>query len=107
VKGRRGVVCGEDDEATDRWGRSASGSERAREGGWQVGLACQRERGSAERAGARAEAGREWAEGGARAREGGGVAGVGPRFGPTGQGEGFSFFFLLFKPHFPFCPFFF
>jgi hypothetical protein len=36
----------------------------------------------------------------------GGVAGVGPRFGPTGQGEGFSFFFLLFKPHFPFLPFF-
>jgi hypothetical protein len=41
VKGRRGVVCGEDDEAADRWGRSASGSERAREGGWQVGLARQ------------------------------------------------------------------
>ena len=40
-KGRRGVVCGEDDEAADRWGRSASGSERVREGGWQVGLACQ------------------------------------------------------------------
>jgi hypothetical protein len=44
VKGWRGVVCGEDDEAADRWGRSASGSERARESDWQVGSACQRER---------------------------------------------------------------
>jgi hypothetical protein len=95
-----------DDEAADRWGRSASGSERARESDWQVGSACQREREGARSGLARAEAGREWAErGGARAR-GGGVAGVGPRFGPTGQGEGFSFFFLLFKPHFPFLPLF-
>jgi hypothetical protein len=36
VKGRR-----KDDEAADKRGHTARGSERAREGGWQVGLACQ------------------------------------------------------------------
>jgi hypothetical protein len=48
-RGRRRVVREEDDEAADRWGRSASGRERARESGWQVGPARQRERGGAER----------------------------------------------------------
>jgi hypothetical protein len=36
VKGRR-----KDDKAADKRGHTARGSERAREGGWQVGLACQ------------------------------------------------------------------
>ena len=40
VKGQRSVVRGEDD-AADRWGRSASEGERASERGWQVGLARQ------------------------------------------------------------------
>jgi hypothetical protein len=43
VKGWRSVVRGEDD-AADRWGRSASEGKRASERGWRVGLACQRER---------------------------------------------------------------
>jgi hypothetical protein len=43
VRGRRSVVRGEDD-AADRWGRSASEGKRASERGWRVGLACQRER---------------------------------------------------------------
>ena len=43
VKGRRGVVRGEDD-AADRWGQSAREGKRASERGWRVGLACQRER---------------------------------------------------------------
>jgi hypothetical protein len=101
-KGRRGVVCGEDDEAADRWGRSASGSERAREGGWQVGLACRRERGSAERAGARAEAGREWAErGGAWAREGG-ESRVWAESRPSRAGRWFFLFLFTFQTPFPF-----
>jgi hypothetical protein len=99
-----------DDEAADRWGRSACESERARASDWQVGSACQREREGARSGLARA---RRQAGSGPREEErgrerGGGVAGVGPRFGPTGQGGGFSFFFfLLFKPHFPFLPLFF
>jgi hypothetical protein len=63
-----------DDEAADRWGRSASRSERARESDWQVGSACQREREGARSSCARAGAGRQWAEGGrarARGRKGG------------------------------------
>jgi hypothetical protein len=50
-RGRRRVVREEDDEAADRWGRSASVREHARESGWQVGPACrrERERGGAER----------------------------------------------------------
>jgi hypothetical protein len=34
-------VVREEDDATDRWGRSASEEERASERGWQVGLARQ------------------------------------------------------------------
>jgi hypothetical protein len=54
-RGRRCVVREEDDEAADRWGRSASERECARGSGWLVGLARQRERreGSAERLRAR------------------------------------------------------
>jgi hypothetical protein len=40
VRGRRCVVR-EEDDAADRWGRSASEGERASERGWQVGLAHQ------------------------------------------------------------------
>jgi hypothetical protein len=40
VRGRRCVVR-EEDDAADRWGRSASEGERASERGWQVGLARQ------------------------------------------------------------------
>ena len=67
-----------------------------------------RERGSAERAGARAEVGREWAErGGARAREGGGVAGLGRESAQQGEEKAFLFFFLLSNSYFPFCIYFF
>jgi hypothetical protein len=41
-RGRRSFVR-EEDDAADRWGRSASERERASERGWRVGLACQRE----------------------------------------------------------------
>jgi hypothetical protein len=61
-RGRRRVVHEEDDEAADRWGRYASGRERERESGWQVGPAHRRER-EEERSGcARVRAGRQWAE---------------------------------------------
>ena len=61
-----------------------------------------------ERAGARAEAGREWAEReGARAREGGEVAGLGRESAQQGEGRVFLFFFLLSNSYFPFCIFFF
>jgi hypothetical protein len=74
-RGRRQVVREEDDEAADRWGRSASERERARKSGWQVGPARQRER-EGERSGcARGGAGRQWAERGERGREGGGGKG--------------------------------
>jgi hypothetical protein len=43
VKGRWGVVRGEDD-AADWWGRSAREGKHASERGWRVGLACQRGR---------------------------------------------------------------
>jgi hypothetical protein len=43
VKGRQSVVRGEDD-AADRWGRSAREGKRTSERGWLLGLACQRER---------------------------------------------------------------
>jgi hypothetical protein len=78
ARGRRRVVREEDDEAADRWGRSASGRERARESGWQVGPAHQRER-EGERSGcACARAGRQWAEREEkRGREGGGGRGMG------------------------------
>jgi hypothetical protein len=50
-RGRRCVVREEDDEAADRWGRTASERERTRGSGWQVGPACQRERGRGARSG--------------------------------------------------------
>jgi hypothetical protein len=53
LKGRRGVVRGEDD-AADRWGRSAREGKRASERGWRVELACQRGRVRGARGGLRA-----------------------------------------------------
>jgi hypothetical protein len=104
VRGRR-----KDDEATDPRGRLVRGSERAR-GRVADGrgrLVSERRAGCG--AGWRAresrpKMGRMRRSAGVWERE---VAGVGPRFGPTGRGEGFSLFFLLFNSYFPFCPFFF
>jgi hypothetical protein len=97
VRGRRCVVR-EEDDAADRWGRSASERERARERGWQVGLACQREREGETRGRLRArEWAGQWAEGRMRGREGGGRR---PRHGPDLAQQGgrklflFSFYFL-------------
>jgi hypothetical protein len=57
-----------------------------------------RERGSAERAGASAEAGREWAESGERGRErgGGGVAGLGRESAQHGEEKAFPLFLFTF-----------
>jgi hypothetical protein len=106
MRGRRCIVR-EEDDAADRWGRSASERERARERGWQVGLACQRERrrGARERLCAR-EWADYWAEGRTRGREGEGRR---PRHGPDlaqqGGGKSFFFFFLFSITHFHFCSF--
>ena len=86
MKGRRGVVCGEDDEAADRWGRSASErGPRARERGGAltggVGL-------SAGRSGARfgpPGPEREGREAGARE--------LGWKLAQPREGRGISFFF--------------
>jgi hypothetical protein len=96
-----------DDEAADRWGRSASGSERARESDWQVGSACQREREGARSGLARA---RRQAGSGPReeerGREGGELRVLGRDSVQRGRERVFPFYFLLFKPHFPFLPLF-
>jgi hypothetical protein len=98
-----------DDEAADRWGRSASGSERARESDWQAGSACQRER-EGVRSGlarARRQAGSGPRAGSAGAR-GGGESRVWAGSRPSmGRRRLFPFFFLLSNFYFPFCPFFF
>jgi hypothetical protein len=104
-RGRRCVVREEDDVA-DRWGRSASERERARERGWQVGLACQRERERGKRAGgfARGPANGPMGGGaGARAGEGGRDMG---QIWPSRGEKAFSFFFLFSITHFHFCSFF-
>jgi hypothetical protein len=95
VKGRR-----KDDEAADKRGHSARGSERAREraaDGWGC-FASEREAGCEAGWPARAEAGRRWAErGGARAR-GKGRPRVWAESRPS-RGRGgffsFSFYFLI------------
>jgi hypothetical protein len=94
-RGRRRVVREEDDEAADRWGRSASGRERERErlaGG--VGSSA-RERG--ERSGcARARAGRQWVE---REEKRGREGGRRPRHGLDPAqlgGRGFSLLLFIF-----------
>jgi hypothetical protein len=80
-----------------------------RESGWLTGGDTLSARGRARcgAAVARAEAGRSWAEcGGVRACGKGGVSGVGPRFGPTGRGKGFSLFLFTFQIPFPLLPLF-
>jgi hypothetical protein len=94
VKGRR-----KDDEAADKRGHSARGSERERERGRLTGGDALLERGrrGAERAGARAR--RQAGDGPReeeRGREGRGGRGFGPGVGPTGGGEGFSLFLFTF-----------
>jgi hypothetical protein len=76
----------------------------ARESGWLTGgdVLSARGRAGCGAAGARAEAGRNWAEsGGVRARGKGGGRGLGPEFGPAGEERAFPFFFLLSKFLFP------
>jgi hypothetical protein len=96
------------DEAADPWGRLVRGSERARErvaDGWGR-LVSEREgevKSGCRVRGSRPQLGRKR---GARARGKRGVAGVGPRFGPTGQGEGFFLFLFTFQTSFPFLPLF-
>jgi hypothetical protein len=97
MRGRRCIVR-EEDDATDRWGRSASERERARERGWQVELACQREREGGERAGVGRLLGRRED---ARARGRGEAAAAWARFGPAGGKELFLFLFIFYNP-FPF-----
>jgi hypothetical protein len=102
VRGRWSVVRGEDD-ATDRWGRSASEGKRASERGWRVGLACQRERVRGVRGRLRARAGRLMGRGrGMRRRAGGEAAATWARIGPAG-GELLSFFLFIFYNSFHFC----
>jgi hypothetical protein len=95
VRGRQSVVR-EEDDAADRWGRSASEGKRASERGWRVGLACQREgvRGARERLRARVG----WLMGrgrGMRGRGGWEAAATWARIGPEGGSSfSFSFYFL-------------
>jgi hypothetical protein len=96
-RGRRRVVREEDDEAADRWGRSASGRGRARESGWQVGPVHQRERErersrAAARARNRPERGRK---GEKRGCEGGESGRAWAGFSPA-RGGGFSLFLFIF-----------
>jgi hypothetical protein len=99
-----------DDEAADPWGRWVRGSKRARErvaDGWGR-LVSEREgevRSGRRARGSRPQLGRKRGGG---AREKGGGSRVLGRDSVQQARRGFlSFFFLLFKPHFPFCPFFF
>jgi hypothetical protein len=96
-RGRRRVVREEDDEAADRWGRSASGRERARESGWQVGPARQRER-ERERAWGGLCAREKQAGNGPKGEKHGCEGGERPRHGldSAQQGGGFSFFLFIF-----------
>jgi hypothetical protein len=89
-RGQRCIVR-EEDDAVDRWGRSARERERARERGWQVGLACQRERGR-ERAGVDRLLGRRED---ARAQGRGEAAATWTRFGPAGGRRAFPFSFYF------------
>jgi hypothetical protein len=105
VRGRRSVVR-EEDDAADRWGRSASEGKRASERGWRVGLACQREGARGARGRLRARAGQLMGRGrGMRGRVGGEAAATWAGIGPAEGGKLFSFFYLL--NSFPICFFFF
>jgi hypothetical protein len=103
VRGRRCVVR-EEDDAADRWGRSASERERASERGWRVGLACQREGVRGARGRLHARAGRLMGRGGGgmRGRGGGEAAATWARIGPAG-GKSFFFFLFIFYNSFHFC----
>jgi hypothetical protein len=99
-----------DDEATDSRGRLVRGSERARErvadGGGRLVSEREGDVWSGCRArGSRPKLGRMRGSAGAW-EGGGGVAGVGPRFGPTGRGESFSLFLFTFQFPFPILPLF-
>jgi hypothetical protein len=96
VRGRRCVVR-EEDDAGDRWGRSASERERASERGWRVGLACQREGVRGARGRLHARAGRLMGRGGgnARARGRGGGRDMGQNWPSRGKKLFlFPFYFL-------------
>jgi hypothetical protein len=94
VRGRQCVVR-EEDDAADRWGRSASERERASERGWRVGLACQREGVRGARGRLRARSGRLMGRGGdARARGRGGGRDMGQNW--PSRGESFFFFFFFY-----------
>jgi hypothetical protein len=101
VRGRWCVVR-EEDDATDRWGRSASEGERASERGWHVGLARQRER---------VRGARVWLSARERLANGskGKCAGVGEGEGGRDMGQNWpsrgekSFFFFFLITHFHFC----
>ena len=99
-----------DDEAADPWGHLVRGGERARErvaDGWGR-LVSEREgevRSGCRARGSRPQLGRKR---GARARgKRGGLRVLGRDSVQQGEERVFPFFFLLFKTHFPFCPFFF
>jgi hypothetical protein len=103
VRGRQCVVR-EEDDAADRWGRSASERERASERGWRVGLACQREGVRGARGRLRARSGRLMGRGGdARARGRGGGRDMGQNW--PSRGESFFFFFLFSITHLIFVSF--
>jgi hypothetical protein len=106
-RGRRRIVREEDDEAADRWGRSASKREHARGSGWQVGPVRQRERGRGAAA-ARAGTCRQWAESGGAGARGGRRARHGLNPAQHGGERVFSFsFFIFLIPISHFCIFFF
>jgi hypothetical protein len=95
-RGRRRVVREEDDEAADRWGRSASGRERARESGWQVGPARQQER-EGERSGCARESGPAMGRKGGEVRARGGEAAAAWAGSSPARGEkGFLFYLFIF-----------
>jgi hypothetical protein len=80
----------------DRWGRSASERGRARGSGWQVGPACQRERGrGVGRFRARGSGPAIGPTGEARARGGGEAAAAWVGFSPAG-GRELSLFLFIF-----------
>jgi hypothetical protein len=106
-RGRRSVVREEDDDAADRWGRSASERERAREREWLAGgagLSARESEGGA--SGCARESGpANGPKKGKRGREGEGRR-LRPRPDSAQQGGELSLFFFLFsKSHFHFCSF--
>jgi hypothetical protein len=107
VRGRRCVVR-EEDDAADRWGRSASEGERASERGLAGGAGSSvREREREARGRLRVRAGRLMGRrGGMRGRgEGGGGRDMGQTRPSRGKESFFSFSFY-FNNSFPFCFFF-